>query len=327
MLVFINFIFSTLILLIGVLLLVAYFTLAERKILGVVQFRRGPNVIGVLGLLQPLSDGLKLLIKEPLFPSTSDKSIFLFAPIITFLFSLVNWVIIPFSTTSFIAEISLSSLYLLAGSALGIYGILLSGWSSNSKYALLGSLRSAAQMVSYELPLGLILNILICTIGSFNINSIIYFQENTQWNILTYPLLFVTFLVCIVAETNRHPFDLPEAETELVSGYNVEYGAMSFALFSLGEYSNILLMSSFSIILFLGGWLSPFFLFKFIPSTFWFSLKIVIFIVIFVLLRAGLPRYRYDQLMELGWKVFMPCLFGFYIFNYTFLLILNGFPF
>jgi NADH-quinone oxidoreductase subunit H len=323
----INFVFSSLILLIGVLLLVAYFTLAERKILGVVQFRRGPNVIGLYGLLQPLSDGLKLLIKEPLFPSTSDKIIFLFAPIITFLFSLVNWVVIPFSTYSFVAEIPLSTLYILAGSALGIYGILMSGWSSNSKYALLGSLRSAAQMVSYELPIGLILNILICTIGSFNINSIIYFQENTHWNIFTYPLLFLAFLICIVAETNRHPFDLPEAETELVSGYNVEYGAMSFALFSLGEYSNILMMSSFTIILFLGGWLAPTTLLAFVPTTFWFSLKILFFIIIFVLLRAGLPRYRYDQLMELGWKILLPCVFGFFVFNYTMLLLLNAFPF
>lgn len=322
-----NFIFSSFILLIGVLLLVAYFTLAERKLLGVVQFRRGPNVIGLFGLLQPLSDGLKLLIKEPLFPSTSDKVIFLVAPIITFLFSLINWVVIPFSTYSFISEISLSTLYLLAGSALGIYGILMSGWSSNSKYALLGSLRSAAQMVSYELPIGLILNILICTIGSFNINSIIYFQENTHWNIVTYPLLFLAFLICVVAETNRHPFDLPEAETELVSGYNVEYGAMSFALFSLGEYSNILLMSSFTIVLFLGGWLPPSSFLNFIPTTFWFSLKILVFIIIFVLLRAGLPRYRYDQLMELGWKILLPCTFGFYLFNYTILLLFNSFPF
>lgn len=322
-----NFLFSSTILLIGILLLVAYFTLAERKLLGVVQFRRGPNVIGLFGLLQPLSDGFKLLIKEPLFPSTSDKIIFLFAPIITFLFSLINWVVIPFSMYSFISEINLSVLYILAGSALGIYGILMSGWSSNSKYALLGSLRSAAQMVSYELPIGLILNILTCTIGSFNINFIIYFQEKTLWNIITYPLLFLAFLICVVAETNRHPFDLPEAETELVSGYNVEYGAMSFALFSLGEYSNILMMSSFTIILFLGGWLAPISLLSFIPTTFWFSIKIIFFIIIFVLLRAGLPRYRYDQLMELGWKILLPCAFGFFLFNYTSLLLLNAFPF
>lgn len=323
----INFIFSSLILLIGILLLVAYFTLAERKILGVVQFRRGPNIFGIFGLLQPMADGLKLFFKEPLFPSTSDKIIFLVAPILTFLFSLINWVVIPFSTFSFLVEISLSTLYLLAGSALGIYGILISGWSSNSKYALLGSLRSAAQMISYELPIGLILNILICIIGSFNINNIIYFQENTNWNIFTYPLLFLAFFICIVAETNRHPFDLPEAETELVSGYNVEYGAMSFALFSLGEYSNILIMSSFIIILFLGGWSSPFLIFNFISPVIWFSLKIIFFIIIFVLLRAGLPRYRYDQLMELGWKILLPSIFGFFLFNYSLQLILNAFPF
>lgn len=323
----INFFLSSIILLIGILLLVAYFTLAERKILGVVQFRRGPNVIGVYGLLQPLADGLKLLIKEPLLPSLSNKILFLIAPIITFLFSLINWVVIPFSTYSFISEISLSTLYILAGSALGIYGILISGWSSNSKYALLGALRSAAQMVSYELPIGLILNVLVCTIGSFNINSIIFFQEQTHWNIFTYPLLFIGFLICIVAETNRHPFDLPEAETELVSGYNVEYGAMSFALFSLGEYSNILLMSSFTIILFFGGWLAPSVIFFFVPGVIWFSLKILFFILLFVLFRAGLPRYRYDQLMELGWKILLPCTFSFYLFNYTMLLLLNALPF
>ncbi len=323
----INFLLSSLFLILGLLITVAFFTLAERKILGVVQYRKGPNVIGFYGLLQPLADGLKLLIKEPLFPSTSDKFIFLIAPIITFLFSLINWVVIPFSFSSFISEISFSALYILAGSALGIYGILMSGWSSNSKYALLGSLRSAAQMVSYELPIGLTLNILVCIVGSFNINSIIYFQENAGWFIYFFPLLFLAFFICTVAETNRHPFDLPEAETELVSGYNVEYGAMSFALFSLGEYSNILLMSSFSIILFLGGWLAPFHFFFFLPSFFWFSLKIVIFIIIFVLLRAGLPRYRYDQLMELGWKILLPILFGFFIFNYSILLILNSFPF
>lgn len=323
----INFLISSLILIIGLLITVAFFTLAERKILGVVQYRKGPNVIGTYGLLQPLSDGLKLLIKEPLIPSTADKFIFLIAPLITFLFSLINWVVIPFSFYSFIAEISFSSLYILAGSALGIYGILMSGWSSNSKYALLGSLRSAAQMVSYELPIGLILNILVCIVGSFNVNAIIYFQEKSGWFIYFFPLLFLSFFICIVAETNRHPFDLPEAETELVSGYNVEYGAMSFALFSLGEYSNILLMSSFSILLFLGGWLAPFKFLSFIPSIFWFSIKIVVFIIIFVLLRAGLPRYRYDQLMELGWKILLPILFAFFIFNYSILFILNAFPF
>ncbi len=322
-----NFLVSSFILIIGLLITVAFFTLAERKILGVVQYRRGPNVIGVYGLLQPLSDGLKLLIKEPLIPSTADKFIFLIAPLITFLFSLINWIVIPFSFYSFIAEISFSSLYILAGSALGIYGILMSGWSSNSKYALLGSLRSAAQMVSYELPIGLILNILVCIVGSFNVNAIIYFQEKSGWFIYFFPLLFLSFFICIVAETNRHPFDLPEAETELVSGYNVEYGAMSFALFSLGEYSNILLMSSFSILLFLGGWLAPVKFLFFVPSTFWFSLKIMIFIIIFVLLRAGLPRYRYDQLMELGWKILLPILFAFFIFNYSILFILNAFPF
>ncbi len=320
-----NFFICSFLLIIGLLLSVAFFTLAERKLLGVVQYRRGPNVIGLFGILQPLADGLKLLIKEPLFPGTSDKIIFLISPIITFLFSLIGWVVVPFSAVSFLIEISLSTLYILCVSALGIYGILMSGWSSNSKYAILGSLRSAAQMISYELPIGLILNILVCIVGSFNVNTIIYYQELSGWFILYFPLLFLVFFICTVAETNRHPFDLPEAETELVSGYNVEYGAMSFALFSLGEYSNILFMSSFSIILFLGGWSSIFFS-SFI-YIFFFSLKIIFFIIIFVLLRAGLPRYRYDQLMELGWKIFLPLLFSFFIFNYSILFFFNAFPF
>lgn len=322
-----NFIFSSFILVLGILITVAYFTLAERKILGVVQYRRGPNVIGIYGLLQPLADGLKLFIKEPLLPSASDKIIFIIAPIITFLFSLINWVVIPFSSTSFLSEFNFSTLYILAGSALGIYGILMSGWSSNSKYALLGSLRSAAQMISYELPIGILLNILVCIVGSFNINSIIYFQEKVSWFIFIFPLIFLAFFICIIAETNRHPFDLPEAETELVSGYNVEYGAMGFALFSLGEYSNILLMSSFSIILFFGGWSSPVYILSYIPASIWFSIKIIFFIIIFVLLRAGLPRYRYDQLMELGWKILLPSTFSFFIFNYSILITFNALPF
>jgi NADH-quinone oxidoreductase subunit H len=322
-----SFFINVIILLIFILIAVAYFTHAERKILGATQRRRGPNVIGVYGLLQPLSDGLKLMTKEPVLPSSSDKIIFILAPILTFLTSLISWVVIPFSKNSFLTEINLSSLYLLACSALGIYGILVAGWSSNSKYAFLGAMRSAAQMVSYELPIGLVLGCLVIITGSFNFNQIIFFQEKTFWFIFIFPLLFLIFFICIVAETNRHPFDLPEAEAELVSGYNVEYAAMSFALFSLGEYGNILLMSSFTVILFFGGWLPIFSFLSFLPNPFWFGIKIILFVIIFVLLRAGLPRYRYDQLMEIGWKILLPLVLGFLIFIYNIVNSLNGLPF
>jgi NADH-quinone oxidoreductase subunit H len=321
------FIFSTICLMVGLLIAVAYFTHAERKILGAVQRRRGPNVIGVFGLLQPLSDGLKLLTNEQIIPSSSDKIIFYLSPCITFSVSLISWVVIPFSQHSFLAELQLSSLYLLACSALGIYGILMAGWSSNSKYAFLGAMRSAAQMVSYELPIGVVLGTIVLITGSFNLNNIIEFQNQTLWFVFIMPLLFIVFFICIVAETNRHPFDLPEAEAELVSGYNVEYAAMTFALFSLGEYASILMMSSFVIILFFGGWLAPLSFLKFIPGVFWFSIKIIFFVVLFVLLRAGLPRYRYDQLMEIGWKVLLPITIGFLIFSYTSLWVLNSFPY
>lgn len=321
------FLISTLFLFIFILIAVAYFTHAERKILGATQRRRGPNVIGVYGLLQPLSDGLKLMTKEPVLPSSSDKILFIIAPLLTFLTSLISWVVIPFSNNSFLTEIHLSSLYLLACSALGIYGILASGWSSNSKYAFLGAMRSAAQMVSYELPIGLVLSCLVIITGSFNLNTIIFFQEKSYWFIFMFPLLFLIFFICIVAETNRHPFDLPEAEAELVSGYNVEYAAMSFALFSLGEYGNILLMSSFTIILFFGGWLPLFSFLSFIPNPFWFGFKIILFVIVFVLLRAGLPRYRYDQLMEIGWKVLLPLILGILVFIYNIICSINGLPY
>jgi NADH-quinone oxidoreductase subunit H len=321
------FLISVVFLFIFILIAVAYFTHAERKILGATQRRRGPNVIGVYGLLQPLSDGLKLMTKEPVLPSSSDKIMFIIAPILTFLTSLISWVVIPFSKTSFLTEIELSSLYLLACSALGIYGILVSGWASNSKYAFLGAMRSAAQMVSYELPIGFVLGCLVIITGSFNFNNIIFFQEKTYWFVFMFPLLFLIFFICIVAETNRHPFDLPEAEAELVSGYNVEYAAMSFALFSLGEYGNILVMSTFTIILFFGGWLPLFSFLSFIPNPFWLGLKIILFVIIFVLLRAGLPRYRYDQLMEIGWKVLLPLVLGLLVFIYNIICSINGLPY
>ena len=246
-----------LIIIIFILISVAYFTLAERKILGAIHRRKGPNVIGVFGLLQPLADGLKLFLKETILPANADQLIFIIAPVLTFIISLMGWAVIPFSKYSTISELNLGLLYILAISSIGVYGIIMSGWSSNSKYSFLGSLRSAAQMVSYEVSIGFIIISIILCVGSFNLQNIIEAQKNI-WFIVPFFPLFLMFCVSGLAETNRHPFDLPEAEAELVSGYNVEYSAMGFALFSLGEYGNMLVMSSTIIILFLGGWLAPF---------------------------------------------------------------------
>lgn len=286
------------------LISVAYFTLAERKILSTIQRRKGPNVVGTFGLLQPLSDGLKLFIKETILPSNSDVILFVMAPILTFFLSLICWAVIPFGYGMFFCEINIGILYLLAISSLGVYGIIIAGWSSNSKYAFLGALRSTAQMISYELTIGFsIITVAICS-GSLNLIEIVLSQKYIWYCIPLFPI-FIIFFISTLAETNRHPFDLLEAEAELVSGYNVEYSAMGFALFFLGEYANMLLMSSLTTILFLGGWLVPSFL-TILPSSFWFSLKMIIFVILFVVMRAILPRYRYDQLMRLGWKVFLP---------------------
>lgn len=309
-------IIKILILIVFLLLSVAFFTLAERKILAVIQRRKGPNVIGALGLLQPLSDGLKLLIKETILPSSSNQLIFLLSPVLTFFISLISWGVVAFDKKSFIGDVNLGILYLLGISSVGVYGIILSGWSSNSKYAFLGSLRSAAQMVSYEISIGfVIITVLICC-NSFNITEIVLFQKSVYFGVAFLPLSIV-FFISGLAETNRHPFDLPEAESELVSGYNVEYSAMGFALFSLGEYSNMLLMSSLNIILFWGGWLpiSSTFLLSFIS----FPLKICVFTFLYVIIRAILPRYRYDQLMLLGWKIFLPLSIAYLILNFSIL--------
>jgi len=308
------------------LISIAYFTLAERKILAAIQRRRGPNVVGLYGLLQPFADGLKLFAKESIFPSTSNKFLFGLAPILTFFISLLPWAVIPFSENAFLIEMPLSVLYILACSALGVYGIVISGWASNSKYAFLGAMRSTAQMVSYEIPLGIITCTIVLIVGSFNLNVIIEMQQNIGWFIFYFPILFILFFICGVAETNRHPFDLPEAEAELVSGYNVEYSAMGFALFSLGEYSNILVMSAFCSILFFGGWAAPFNWLNIIPSAIWFAVKIVVFVIFFVILRAGLPRYRYDQLMEIGWQVLLPLSLAFFILFYSILWTLSALP-
>ena len=315
-----------LIVVVPLLISVAYFTLAERKILGAIQRRRGPNVVGVFGLLQPLSDGFKLLVKETVLPSSSNKLIFVLSPIITFLISLLGWAVIPYDKYSFLAELNTGMMYLFAVSSLGVYGIIMSGWSSNSKYAFLGALRSTAQMVSYEVSLGFIIIVIVLCAGSFNLNIIIESQKNV-WYIIPFFPLFLMFFISGLAETNRHPFDLPEAEAELVSGYNVEYSAMGFALFSLGEYANMLLMSSLNVILFLGGWLAPFDFLSFIPCSIWFGLKIVIFVILFVWMRAALPRYRYDQLMSLGCKIFLPISLAYLILTFCILISFNMLPY
>lgn len=312
---FFKIILQILIIMVPVLIAVAYFTHIERKLLGAIQRRRGPNVVGVFGLMQPLADGFKFLVKEIVLPSNSNKFIFLMAPVFTFIISLMSWAVIPFSKYSVFADIHLGVLYLFAVSSLGVHGIIMSGWASNSKYAFLGSLRSTAQMLSYEISLGFILAAVAILAGSFNLNNIIDAQEAVWFGFILAPL-FLIFFISALAETNRHPFDLPEAEAELVSGYNVEYSGMIFALFSLAEYSNMLGMSALTSLLFLGGWLPVFGItFKYCGSI-WFCCKILIFVILFVWMRAALPRYRYDQLMNLGWKYFLP-----FTLTYTILLV------
>ena len=322
-----NTILKILAIIVPLLISVAYFTLAERKIMGSIQRRRGPNVIGFTGLLQPLADGLKLFVKETILPSNSNIYIFLLAPLLTFILSLIGWSVIPISETIVISDLNLGILYLFAVSSLSVYGIIMAGWSSNSKYPFLGSLRSAAQMISYEVSIGfIVVNICVCT-GSFNLSSIVISQTNVWFIIPLFPM-FVLFYISMLAETNRHPFDLPEAEAELVSGYNVEYSAMTFALFFLGEYANMLLMSAFSSILFLGGWLPLINILplNILPGSFWLSIKIVIGVIFFILTRAALPRYRYDQLMYIGWKSFLPISLSYLIFTVSILISFNWLP-
>jgi len=319
-------ILKILIIIVPLLLSIAYFTLAERKIMGSMQRRRGPNVVGIFGLLQPLSDGLKLLIKETILPSSANKIIFIIAPIITFVLSLMGWAVIPFNETAVLSDINIGILYLFAMSSLGVYGIILSGWASNSKYPFLGALRSTAQMVSYEVSIGFIIVTVVLCAGSYNLTEIILAQQNIWYFIPLFPS-FLLFFISALAETNRVPFDLPEAEAELVSGYSVEYSAMGFALFFLGEYGNMLLMCALTVILFFGGWLPPFTFLSFIPESIWFGLKLSFFVIVFIWVRATLPRYRYDQLMHLGWKVLLPLSLGYLIFTFSILFTFNWLPF
>lgn len=313
-----------LVLIVPLLIAVAYLTLAERKVIAAMQYRVGPNVVGVFGLLQPLADGLKLFLKETIIPNNGNTIIFLIAPMLTFILSLIGWAVIPFDEGAVLADLNLGIMYLLAISSLSVYGIITSGWSSNSKYAFLGALRSSAQMISYEVSIGLIIiNVLLC-VGSLNLSQIVLAQESIWFIIPLFPL-FIMFFISTLAETNRHPFDLPEAEAELVAGYNIEYSAMGFALFFIGEYANIILMSSLSVLLFLGGWLPPFgiLIFTWIPGPIWFGIKILFILFLFIWVRAALPRYRYDQLMSLGWKVFLPLSLGWLLFIASVLLVFN----
>ena len=294
-------------LLVPLLIGVAYLTYDERKVLAAMQLRKGPNVVGPFGLAQPLADALKMLMKETIIPSGSNRLLFLMGPMLTFMLAMLAWAVIPVNDGWAIADINVGILYLFAISSLGVYGIIIAGWASNSKYAFLGALRSAAQMVSYEVSMGFVLVTVLLCVGSLNLTAIVKAQQ-TVWFCLPLFPMFVVFFISTLAETNRSPFDLPEGESEIVAGFFVEYSSMSFALFFLGEYANMILMSALTTILFLGGWLAPFNMepFTWIPGVVWFVLKICVVLFFFLWTRATFPRYRYDQLMRLGWKVFLP---------------------
>lgn len=289
------------------LVAVAFMTYAERKIMGAMQLRQGPSLVGPFGLLQPFADGLKLFAKEQILPEGANRVVFYIAPMITFFLALVAWAVIPFDYGVVLSNINVGVLYLFAISSLGVYGIVMAGWASNSRYAFLGALRSAAQMVSYEVSMGLIIITVLLCVGSLNLTAIVHAQEKIWFAIPLFPM-FIMFFISALAETNRSPFDLPEGESELVAGFMVEYSSAPFALFFLGEYANMILMSAMTSILFLGGWLSPlpFAPFTWVPGVVWFALKIAACLFTFVWVRATMPRYRYDQLMRLGWKVFLP---------------------
>ncbi len=296
-----------LVIVVPLLVAVAYLTYAERKVIGAMQLRQGPMTVGPFGLLQPLADGAKLFLKETVIPTGANKVVFIVAPMVTFVLAMIGWAVIPFGDGLVLADINVGVLYLFAVSSLGVYGIIMAGWASNSRYAFLGALRSSAQMVSYEIAIGLIIINVLIMAGSLNLSEIVRAQTGLWYVIPQFPM-FILFIISMLAETNRHPFDLPEDEATLVTGYNVEYSSMAFALFFLGEYANMILMSGICSVLFLGGWLPPFGFFPFtlIPGPIWFILKICFVLFIFIWARATLPRYRYDQLMRLGWKVFLP---------------------
>ena len=320
-------VYKILFLLVPVLVSVAMIVWLDRRVWAFVQKRQGPNVVGPFGLLQSLADALKYIFKEMIIPSSSNKVIFILAPIVTMTLALIAWAVIPFSATQVLADINVGILYLFAVSSLGVYGIIMGGWASNSKYPFLGAIRSAAQMVSYEVSIGvIIINVLLC-VGSLNLNDIVLAQQNIWFVIPLFPM-FVIFFISALAETNRPPFDLPEAEAELVAGYQTEYSGMMYAMFWLGEYGNILLTCAMGAILFLGGWLSPLeaYPFTFVPGAIWLILKILLLFFLFALVKAIVPRYRYDQLMRLGWKVFLPFSLIWVVFTASYLFYFNLLP-
>ena len=320
-------VYKILFLLVPVLVSVAMIVWLDRRVWAFVQKRQGPNVVGPFGLLQSLADALKYIFKEIIIPASSNKVIFILAPIITMTLALIAWAVIPFSESQVLANINVGILYIFAVSSLGVYGIIMGGWASNSKYPFLGSIRSAAQMVSYEVSIGIIIiNVLLC-VGSLNLNDIVIAQKNMWFIIPLFPM-FVIFFISSLAETNRPPFDLPEAEAELVAGYQTEYSGMMYAMFWLGEYANILLMCALGSILFLGGWLSPIDLYPFnlIPGVIWLVFKILLLFILFALVKAIVPRYRYDQLMRLGWKIFLPFSLTYVVLTASYLFYFNLLP-
>ena len=320
-------VYKILFLLVPVLVSVAMIVWLDRRVWAFVQKRQGPNVVGPFGLLQSLADALKYIFKEIIIPASSNKIIFILAPIITMTLALIAWAVIPFSENQVLADINVGILYIFAVSSLGVYGIIMGGWASNSKYPFLGAIRSAAQMVSYEVSIGIIIiNVLLC-VGSLNLNDIVIAQQNMWFIIPLFPM-FVIFFISALAETNRPPFDLPEAEAELVAGYQTEYSGMMYAMFWLGEYANILLMCALGSILFLGGWLSPIELYPFnlIPGAAWLVFKILLLFILFALVKATVPRYRYDQLMRLGWKIFLPLSLTYVVLTASYLFYFNLLP-
>ncbi len=315
---------KTLLLLVPLLIAVAYLTYAERKVLAAMQSRRGPNVVGTFGLLQPFADAIKMIMKETVIPTGANRVLFLFAPMLTFSLAMIAWAVIPMNDGWAISDINVGILYLFAVSSLGVYGIIIAGWASNSKYGFLGALRSAAQMVSYEVSLGFVIVCVLLCVGSLNLTDIVMAQQKIWYVIPLFPMAII-FFISTLAETGRSPFDLPEGESEIVAGYFVEYSSMSFGLFFLGEYANMILMSTMTVILFLGGWLAPFGL-TFLPGPVWMILKICLVLFLFLWSRATFPRYRYDQLMRLGWKVFLPFSLFYLVLVAGVLLVMGWLP-
>lgn len=317
----------TVIVVVGLLLAVAYLTYAERKVMSAMQRRQGPITVGPYGLLQPIADGVKLFSKETIIPSQAHRVVFLMAPMLLFALSLVAWVVIPFDKGWVLANINVGILYLFAISSMGVYGVIMAGWASNSRYAFLGGLRSASQMVSYEVSMGLIIVCVLLTAGTLNLQGIVEAPRPVWVQVLLFPM-FIVFLISILAETNRAPFDLPEGESEITGGFMVEYSAMTFALFFLGEYANMILMSAIAVVLFLGGWLPPFGIeaLAVVPGIIWFALKVSLILFFFIWARATLPRFRYDQLMRLGWKVFLPFTLLYVVFTAGVLMTFEALP-